>query len=36
MKFMLMMNTPRDGYARYLSWPRELLEAVHLSSSRHA
>ncbi|HEV3458188.1 MAG TPA: YciI family protein [Thermoanaerobaculia bacterium] len=27
MKFMLMMNTPRDGYTRYLSWPKEVLEA---------
>jgi len=27
MKFMLMMNTPRDGYARYMSWPKEILEA---------
>ena len=27
MKFMLMMNSPRDGYARYMSWPKEVLEA---------
>jgi hypothetical protein len=27
MKFMLMMNTPRDGYTQYMSWPKELLEA---------
>ncbi len=27
MKFMLMMNTPRDGYTRYLSWPKQVLEA---------
>jgi len=27
MKFMLMMSTPRDGYARYMSWPKEVLEA---------
>jgi len=27
MKFLLMMNTPRDGYAQYLSWPKEVLEA---------
>ncbi len=27
MKFMLMINTPRDGYARYMSWPKEILLA---------
>jgi hypothetical protein len=27
MKFILMMNTPRDGYAQYMSWPKEVLEA---------
>jgi len=27
MKFMLMLNTPRDGYAKYMSWPKEILEA---------
>lgn len=27
MKFMLIMNTPRDGYTQYMSWPKELLEA---------
>jgi hypothetical protein len=27
MKYMLLMNTPRDGYTQYLSWPREILEA---------
>ena len=27
MKFMLMLNTPRDGYTRYMSWPKEILEA---------
>jgi len=27
MKYMLMLNTPRDGYARYLSWPKEVLAA---------
>lgn len=27
MKFMLMMNTPRDGYAQYMSWPKKILEA---------
>ncbi|HXO42243.1 MAG TPA: YciI family protein [Thermoanaerobaculia bacterium] len=27
MKFMLMLNTLRDGYTRYMSWPKEILEA---------
>jgi hypothetical protein len=27
MKYMLLMNTPRDGYTQYLSWPRKILEA---------
>jgi hypothetical protein len=27
MKYMLIMNTPRDGYNQYMSWPRELIEA---------
>ena len=27
MKFMLMLNTPRDGYTQYLSWPKQVLEA---------
>lgn len=27
MKYMLIMNSPRDGYAQYMSWPKELLEA---------
>jgi len=27
MKFMLILNTPRDGYAKYMSWPKEVLEA---------
>ena len=27
MKYMLMMNTPRDGYARYMSWPKQVLAA---------
>lgn len=27
MKYMLIMNTPRDGYAQYLSWPKKILEA---------
>ncbi|HXO27500.1 MAG TPA: YciI family protein [Thermoanaerobaculia bacterium] len=27
MKFMLLLNTERDGYTRYMSWPKEVLEA---------
>jgi len=27
MKFMLLLNTERDGYTRYMSWPQEVLEA---------
>lgn len=27
MKYMLMINTPRDGYKQYMSWPKEILEA---------
>lgn len=27
MRFMLIMNTPRDGYTQYLKWPRKILEA---------
>jgi hypothetical protein len=27
MKYMLIMNSPRDGYAQYMSWPKELLQA---------
>jgi hypothetical protein len=27
MKYMLIMNSPRDGYAQYLAWPKKLLEA---------
>jgi hypothetical protein len=27
MKYMLIMNSPRDGYKQYRSWPKELLEA---------
>ena len=26
MKYMLIMNTPYDGYSQYMKWPRELLE----------
>lgn len=27
MKYMLIMNTPLDGYTQYLSWPKKVLEA---------
>jgi hypothetical protein len=27
MKFMLIMNTPHDGYTQYMSWPQKVLEA---------
>lgn len=27
MRFMLIMNTPRDGYQQYMKWPRKILEA---------
>ena len=27
MKYMLIMNTPRDGYAQYMNWPKKILEA---------
>ena len=27
MKFMLIMNSPRDGYTQYMNWPRKILEA---------
>jgi hypothetical protein len=27
MKYMLIMNAPRDGYAQYMKWPRKILEA---------
>jgi hypothetical protein len=27
MKYMLIMNTPRDGYEQYMKWPRKILEA---------
>ncbi|MGH7562844.1 MAG: YciI family protein [Gemmatimonadota bacterium] len=27
MKYMLIMNTPRDGYSQYMSWPKKVLEA---------
>ena len=27
MKYMLIMNTPRDGNTQYLNWPKQVLEA---------
>ncbi|MEP7326676.1 MAG: YciI family protein [Gemmatimonadota bacterium] len=27
MKYMLIMNTPKDGYTQYMNWPRKILEA---------
>ncbi|MBC7894800.1 MAG: hypothetical protein H7066_05270 [Cytophagaceae bacterium] len=27
MKYMLIMNTPRDGYQQYMNWPKKVLEA---------
>ncbi len=27
MKFMLLMNSPRDGYDTYLAWPKDVLAA---------
>jgi hypothetical protein len=27
MKYMLIMNTPADGYQQYMSWPKRILEA---------
>lgn len=27
MKYMLIMNTSRDGYSQYMSWPKKVLEA---------
>jgi hypothetical protein len=27
MKYMLMMNSPRDGFTQYMSWPKKILEA---------
>jgi hypothetical protein len=27
MKYMLMMNTPHDGYTQYMNWPKKILEA---------
>jgi hypothetical protein len=27
MKYMLIMNTPTDGYEQYMKWPQKILEA---------
>jgi hypothetical protein len=27
MKYMMIMNTPRDGYTQYMNWPKRILEA---------
>jgi hypothetical protein len=27
MKYMLIMNTPRDGYSQFMNWPEKILEA---------
>lgn len=27
MKYMLILNSPRDGYRQYMTWPKETLEA---------
>jgi hypothetical protein len=27
MKYMLIMNCPRDGYTQFMKWPRKILEA---------
>jgi hypothetical protein len=27
MRYMLIMNTPRDGYTQYMNWPKKILEA---------
>ena len=27
MKYMLIMNSPRDGFIQYMSWPKQILEA---------
>jgi len=27
MKYMLIMNSPRDGYTQYMRWPKKILEA---------
>jgi hypothetical protein len=27
MQYMLIMNTPREGYTQYMNWPKKILEA---------
>jgi hypothetical protein len=27
MKYMLIMNSPRDGYTQFMKWPKKILEA---------
>ena len=27
MKYMMIMNTPHDGYTQYMNWPKKILEA---------
>jgi hypothetical protein len=27
MQYMLIMNTPKDGYEQYMKWPQKILEA---------
>ncbi|MEO5816266.1 MAG: YciI family protein [Gemmatimonadaceae bacterium] len=27
MKYMMIMNTPKDGYTQYMNWPKKILEA---------
>lgn len=27
MKYMLIMNTPRNGYTQYMNWPKKVIEA---------
>ena len=27
MRYMLIMNNPRDGYTQYMNWPKKILEA---------
>ena len=27
MKYMLIMNSPKDGYEQYMKWPKKILEA---------
>lgn len=27
MKYMMILNTPRDGYTQYMNWPKKIIEA---------